>query len=134
VGEEDVNIDPSVLEDKEDGYSSLTDKYNIKLFTDETRENINKTIKNKKMEEKEKKDILFTEKQNIKSNIYIDTKESLFLEERQITINDNYDELGSKEGYIFSGIFIFFFIIGTLLYYRLRRRRLDDISIDHFDE
>ncbi len=131
MDEQDINIDTSVLKDKKSSSLSLTDKYNIHLFTDKTQNTINKADKNKELD---KKDILFIEKLNKNNNIYLNAKESLFIEDRKLIENNNTDELVSKKSYIISGIVMALFIIVMLFYHKLKRRRLNDVDIDYYYE
>lgn len=134
MDDKDINVDPLVLKNKRDSSLSLTDKNNIQLFTDEVQESFKREYKNKEREKKEKKGILFTGKLNANNTSYLDKKESLFLEDRKVIINKSGDEFMMKGSYIFSGFIIVLFILGMLFYFKLRRRRLDDISIDHYNE
>lgn len=133
MDDKDIKIDPSVLKEKKDSYTSLTDKYEIELFTDKTQEVIEKVNQNEKLEKKEKKENLFVKKIG-EDNIYLGAKKSLFLEERNIIVNENNEELISRESYIITGIIIALFIIVMISYYKLRRRKLNEISVDYYDE
>lgn len=133
MDDKDIKIDPSVLKEKKDSYTSLTDKYNIDLFTDKTQEIIEKVNKNEELEKKEKKENLFVKKIE-EDNIYLGAKKSLFLEERNIIVSENNEDLISRESYIITGIIIALFIIVMIFYYKLRRRKLNEISVDYYNE
>lgn len=93
----DLGLDPSVFKDKSETYSSITDIYNIPIFTDEYKENIEKKQENEKVikdsiskklfsSEKVKRDSSYEENKKIeeyqlfnkaKNEVYIEIKDEL---------------------------------------------------------
>lgn len=133
MDDKDIKIDPSVLKEKKDNYISLTDKYNIELFTDKTQEIIKKVNKEEELGRKEKIENLFAKKIK-KDNVYLEAKETLFLEEKSIVVNEYDEDLISRESYIITGIIIALFMIVMIFYHKLRRRKTNEISVDYYDE
>lgn len=85
----DINLNPDVLKDKNEIYSSITDIYDTKIFSDKYKEGIENKIK----KEKENKDKLLNnlfsnnENGNDKEDLRLKEKDGLFMSNKSTSNN-----------------------------------------------
>ena len=123
----DININPDVLENQIDNYSSLSDLNHIPVFTNDYGETIAK--KNNKQKEQEKR--LQTEifqKEMILNQITDDITGQLFLEEKQQVIKQDVLTDGTVQRYIGigMGVVILLFLMFMGSYIRKRQQRMKE--------
>lgn len=130
--QEGIRLDPSVLQEQGETYSSLTDTNQIPLFTNTFEE-----LQKKKREEEaetlgevktalfqNKKDHGLTEYERIQNNLFINTETQLIKEE--------IEEKGSQAGTAIASVAIllilFFMVAFSWMEKRSKRRRKDAID------
>lgn len=123
----DININPDVLENQIDNYSSLSDLNHIPVFTNDYGETIAK--KNNKQKEQEKR--LQTEifqKEMILNQTTDDITGQLFLEEKQQVIKQDVQTDGTGQRYIGigMGVVILLFLMFMGSYIRRRQQRMKE--------
>ncbi len=123
----DININPDVLENQIDNYSSLSDLNHIPVFTNDYGETIAK--KNNKQKEQEKRiQTEIFQKEMILNQTTDDITGQLFLEEKQQVIKQDVQTDGTGQRYIGIGmgfvILLFLMFMGS--YIRKRQQRMKE--------
>lgn len=123
----DININPDVLENQIDNYSSLSDLNHIPVFTNDYGETIAK--KNNKQKEQEKRiQTEIFQKEMILNQTTDDITGQLFLEKKQQVIKQDVQTDGTGQRYIGIGmvfvILLFLMFMGS--YIRKRQKRMKE--------
>lgn len=123
----DININPDVLENQIDNYSSLSDLNHIPVFTNDYGETIAK--KNNKQKEQEKRiQTEIFQKEMILNQTTDDITGQLFLEEKQQVIKQDVQTDGTGQRYIGigMGVVILLFLMFMGSYIRRRQQRMKE--------
>lgn len=127
----DVNVDPSVLNERSESYSSLTDIYGVEVFTDEFTE----TAEHYQQEQLEKyrkvEEEIFLQFSNTKTDPYSLVKANLFMDDNRIV--KEVPPEGKSEVIAAIPVTIVICIITFLLllqYIEKRRRKWKEYEVD----
>ncbi|PLT72051.1 hypothetical protein CDL26_10215 [Mediterraneibacter gnavus] len=128
----DINFDTSVLQEKNETYSSLTDTYGIDLFTDQYEEKIQEVhLKEYDAYQKIEKKLFETDLESVK-NEYEKIQDQLFLytssevKKEEIKRTDN--TLGVNIAITGIMVILFFFVFFLIFDKKRRRRREDAVN------
>ncbi len=90
--ENEIELHPEEVKQRQDAYSSLTDLNGIDVFSTEFQNTVKKVIQEKNQKEKEKKEEIFVNKIIIHQDYDIQLSTQLFLNEEELVLSHNYSE------------------------------------------
>lgn len=129
-----ITLDPSVLHEKDDTYSSLTDENAISLFTDEYENNVEMVRENKLSEEQKLQESLFTADIHIQESADQELKDSLFLSSTQPLKKQDYVPPIDYSFLGYAGIALAF-MIGVVIavsFFDRKKRKVHKNAVDHY--
>ncbi|MCI7042324.1 MAG: hypothetical protein MR992_09460 [Lachnospiraceae bacterium] len=90
--ENEIELHPEEVKQRQDAYSSLTDLNGIDVFSTEFQNTVKKVIQGKDQKEKEKKEEIFVNKIMVQQDYDIQLSTQLFLNEEELVLSHNYSE------------------------------------------
>lgn len=90
--ENEIELHPEEVKQRQDAYSSLTDLNGIDVFSTEFQNTVKKVIQGKAQKEKEKKEEIFVNKIMVQQDYDIQLSTQLFLNEEELVLSHNYSE------------------------------------------
>lgn len=90
--ENEIELHPEEVKQRQDAYSSLTDLNGIDVFSTEFQNTVKKVIQGKSQKEKEKKEEIFVNKIMVQQDYDIQLSTQLFLNEEELVLSHNYSE------------------------------------------
>jgi cbb3-type cytochrome oxidase subunit 3 len=129
---ESIQIDPTVLQEKGDTYSSLTDTNGIPLFTDKYEDIVDYVQAQKKAEDRNLQTIIFLNSHMTEKNEYAAIQNQLFMStESQVKkkeVTDNKTDMGHIVALGGIVLIIFFMVVFSAFEKRRKRRREDAVN------
>ncbi len=90
--ENEIELHPEEVKQRQDAYSSLTDLNGIDVFSTEFQNTVKKVIQGKDQKEKEKKEEIFVNKIMVQQDYDIQLSTQLFLNAEELVLSHNYSE------------------------------------------
>jgi len=132
---ENINIDPTVLDNKNQSYSSLTDENKISIFSNEYQSKIKQYQKVQEVQNLQLQKNIFVVPLGNEDTQIKEMKSTLFLNANYQVIQKETVEVSNQSKYILPavGVLIVIFVIFMFYYFKKRKESWKTNEIDNYD-